>query len=419
MKIFHTSDWHLGHRLYERERTQEQQLALNWLIAQLRAQQAEVLIVSGDIFDQGNPPNSAREQYYNFLAELKHTYCRHVVIIGGNHDSPSMLNAPSAFFRHFNIHVVGAAASDPADQLIVLKDAKGQPECVVAAVPFLRDRDLHYSQAGEQVAEREQRLQAGIRAHYTQLAELAQPFANQGIPIIATGHLYAHGATTNEKKSNIYVGNQKNIAGTDFPAVFDYVALGHIHRPQKVAKLDHVRYSGSLIPLDFSELGDTKLVLSLDFIEAKDQQKSQVHLTELQVPTFRRLKQLSGSLEEVTTQLTKFLAKRSTATAASLEPLTPWLEVRVISEQPILQLREQLEEIIGEQPAKILAVKLERTLQQRTELDLPQPDLSELDVEDVFQRRCQGEAEEIPADYAALLDSFRALRSWKEERETA
>lgn len=417
MKVFHTSDWHLGHRLYERDRAGEQQLALDWLLEQIKLHQPDVLLVAGDIFDQSNPPNSARQQYYSFLAQLKNTPCRHVVITGGNHDSPSMLNAPAAVFRHFNIHVIGAASSELSDQLIVLKNDNGEPECVIAAVPFLRDRDLHYSQAGEQVKEREERLQAGIRNHYEQLAELAQLYANKSIPILTMGHLYAHGAATNEKKSNIYVGNQKNIKGTDFPAVFDYVALGHIHRPQKVAKLDHVRYSGSLIPLDFSEVSDEKLILSLDFNVAKGLKKSNVVVTEIHVPTFRRLKQLSGGLEEVKTSLTQFLARRSTETAGKLEPLSPWLEVRVTSDQPILHLSEQLKEIIGDQPAELLAVKLERNKQQRAELNLPQPDLSDLDVEDVFERRCQGDAEEVPADYEALLDSFRALRSWKEERE--
>lgn len=195
----------------------EQQSALNWLLDKIAVHKPDALIVSGDVFDQSNPPNSARQQYYNFLAQLKNTACRHVVITGGNHDSPSMLDAPAAVFRHFNIHIVGSATDQLADQLIVLKDENGKPECVVAAVPFLRDRDLHYSQAGERVEEREQRLQAGIRTHYEQLAELAKPYAQQNIPIVTTGHLYAHGAATNEKKSKIYVGNQQNIKGTDFP----------------------------------------------------------------------------------------------------------------------------------------------------------------------------------------------------------
>jgi len=244
-------------------------MALQWLLNTIKQEQIDLLLVAGDVFDVANPPNYARQQYYDFLAQLRGSGSGHVVIVGGNHDSPAMLNAPAAVFKHFNIHVIGAATADPSNQIIPLKSKDGTLEAVVAAVPFLRDRDLHYSQAGESAADREQRLQKGIRTHYQHLAGLVAGYQSANVPLLTTGHLYAHGASAEEKRSNIYIGNRSNIAGGDFPEQFHYVALGHIHRAQRVAGLNHVRYSGSLIPLDFSEMADNKGIFILDFTGAK------------------------------------------------------------------------------------------------------------------------------------------------------
>ncbi|MEL7220922.1 MAG: exonuclease subunit SbcD, partial [Bacteroidota bacterium] len=107
MKVLHTSDWHLGQKLLQLDRQEEFALALDWLLEVIIAEQIDVLLVSGDIFDIGNPPNQSRELYYNFLRRLLNSECRHVVITGGNHDSPAMLNAPRELLAAFNIHIVG------------------------------------------------------------------------------------------------------------------------------------------------------------------------------------------------------------------------------------------------------------------------------------------------------------------------
>lgn len=419
MRILHTSDWHLGHRLYDRDRGKEQQLALDWLLQTISEEAVDVLIVAGDIFDVGNPPNYAREQYFNFLARIKNTNCQHVIVVGGNHDSPSMLNAPAAVFKHFNIHVIGAATANPADQIIELKDPAGELCAVVAAVPFLRDRDLHYSQSAASVGEREKHLQNGIRKHYQQLADLVEAYSKHAIPILTTGHLYAHGASAEEKRSNIYIGNRSNIKAGDFPSVFDYVALGHIHRPQKVGKLAHVRYSGSLIPLDFSELGDQKQVFILDFIDAKSATKtaSKFQLQSLALPTFRRLKQISGDFESVKIDLEKFLAKRAVRPTESQEHLPPWLEIKVQSDRPILLLREQLENIIGDRAAQLLAVKLERSDTLRAAEALPIPELTALDIHQVFELCCTEKAKLDKEQLQGLKDSFLELQNWHQEQQ--
>jgi len=94
MKILHTSDWHLGQKFISKERTEEHEAALKWMLQVIDKQEVECLIVSGDIFDTFNPSSVAQNLYYDFLEDLRETKCKYAIIIGGNHDSPAMLNAP-------------------------------------------------------------------------------------------------------------------------------------------------------------------------------------------------------------------------------------------------------------------------------------------------------------------------------------
>ncbi|MEM1123432.1 MAG: exonuclease subunit SbcD, partial [Bacteroidota bacterium] len=128
MKILHTSDWHLGQRFLSNDRREEHQLALDWLRKTIEKEAIDLLIVAGDIFDISNPPSSARTMYYRFLADLRATNCRHIIIVGGNHDSPSMLNAPKEILEMLNVHVVGAATEKMEDTIIELRGANGQLE---------------------------------------------------------------------------------------------------------------------------------------------------------------------------------------------------------------------------------------------------------------------------------------------------
>ena len=141
-------------------------MALDWLYQTIEKEKVDTLIVAGDIFDIGNPPSYARTLYYRFLTKLQGSCCRHIVIIGGNHDSPSMLNAPKELLHILNVHVVGAATDDIADEIVELKDAEGKLEAIIAAVPFLRDRDIRHSVSGESGLERIAKVQEGIVRHF-------------------------------------------------------------------------------------------------------------------------------------------------------------------------------------------------------------------------------------------------------------
>ncbi len=274
LTILHTSDWHLGRRLYGRMRYEEFEAFLNWLKETISAQQVDVLIVAGDIFDTMTPSNKAQALYYEFLGKVSTLCCQHIIIVAGNHDSPTFLDAPSNVLKFLNVHVIGTACEDLNDEVLVLNNNHDQPLCVIAAVPYLRDRDVRGSSAGESSDSKDANVIAGIRAHYDEVASIAKTCQRglikvhqRHIPIIATGHLFAAGSQTTEDDGvrDLYVGNLGKISAEMFDDCFDYVALGHLHVPQRVGGCEHIRYSGSPIAMGFGEARQQKQVLLIQF----------------------------------------------------------------------------------------------------------------------------------------------------------
>ena len=279
LTIIHTSDWHLGRRLYGHMRYDEFEAFLSWLQDTISAQQVDVLIVAGDIFDTMTPSNKAQALYYEFLGKVSKLCCQHIVIVAGNHDSPTFLDAPSNVLKFLNVHVIGTACEDLNDEVLVLEDSNSEPLCVIAAVPYLRDRDVRGSKAGESADSKDANVIAGIRAHYDEVASIAKDCQHQlsethqrHIPIIATGHLFAAGSQTTEDDGvrDLYVGNLGKISAEMFDECFDYVALGHLHVPQRVGGCEHIRYSGSPIAMGFGEARQQKQVLLIQFGDVAD-----------------------------------------------------------------------------------------------------------------------------------------------------
>lgn len=400
MRVLHTADWHLGQRFIHHDRTQEQTLALNWLIDTLETERVDVLIVAGDIFDVSNPPNSARELYYNFLSRLLKTSCRQVVIVGGNHDSPGTLAADSELLKNLQIHVIGAMPADRREALLVLQDAQHAPAMIVAAVPFLRDRELMYVVAGESADQRAQRLRAAVRDVYTELAGHIEALGLPDLPVIATGHLYASGALGADKQDNIYIGNCENIDAQEFPHIFDYIALGHIHRAQAVGGRESVRYAGSMIPLSFSETQDSKSVYLVDF------DKQQPHIRALPVPLFRRLKTIQGDWASIMPKIHAFAERRD-------DPLYPWLEVVVEADRPIPGIQQELEEYCATLPVELLKIRILQSPAAAGDwAAVAEPQLQELTAREVFLQKCDPQASLPQEEKQQLLDTFRELEEW-------
>lgn len=404
MKILHTSDWHLGQKFLTNDRKAEHEKALDWLHQTILKEKVEVLIVAGDIFDIGNPPSYARTLYYRFLTKLQGSCCRHIVIIGGNHDSPSMLNAPKELLHILNVHIVGAATDDIMDEIVELKDEKGKTEAIIAAVPFLRDRDIRQSISGESGLERIAKVQEGIVRHFQKAGTAVQSFAHQKIPIIATGHLYAKGALASDKQDNIYIGDIENIEGDNFPKVFDYVALGHIHRAQLVGEQQHVRYCGSIIPLSFSEIQDSKIVLLLDFAEKKLAQ-----IQEIKIPRFRELVTFKGDLASIKGKLERFDKKRK-------GELKPWVDISIEMEENIPNLDGEIRAFAKDFWMDILKIRIRRP-HTALESMAAEVSLDDLTPEDVFLKKCDSGGDMPKTEKIELLGTFKALQDWMITRE--
>ena len=274
LTLLHTSDWHLGRRLYGKPRYDEFKQFLDWQLQTLREQKVDVLLIAGDIFDTTAPSNQAQNLYYDFLSQVCHTDCRHVIIVAGNHDSASFLEAPKQLLKAFNIHIIGSMTDTPTDEVITLSDKAGQPELIVMAVPYLRDRDVRTVGHGERLEDKERKLTQGIKAHYAQIADIAIAQQAQlhakykrSIPIVATGHLFTVGGQTMEGDGvrDLYVGSLGSIGAEIFHPQIDYVALGHLHIPQAVGGQPHIRYAGSPIAMGFGESRQQKQVHLLRF----------------------------------------------------------------------------------------------------------------------------------------------------------
>jgi len=270
MRIIHTSDWHLGQYFYGKSRANEHQQFLHWLLAQVKEHNINAIIVAGDIFDTATPPSYARQMYFNFISELQYLDCQ-LIVLAGNHDSVSMLAESKELLSALNTQVIAnvtdtSITSNLAEQVFAIKDKQENVQAVICAVPFIRPRDVIKSQAGQSASDKSKSLQQAIVEHYQQLFDQAQKLIEENnleVPIIATGHLTALGVTTSDSVRDIYIGTLEALPSNAFPAA-DYIALGHIHRPQKVGKTEHIRYCGSPIALSFDEAKHDKRVLLVD-----------------------------------------------------------------------------------------------------------------------------------------------------------
>lgn len=413
MKVLHTSDWHLGRSLYGQRRYAEFDAFLAWMLNALREQRTDVLLIAGDIFDTTAPSNHAMQQYYRFLRQAADTGCQHVVIIGGNHDSPTFLNAPRDILKMLNVHVVGAKTDDPAEEVLRLDDTDGRPLALVCAVPYLRDRDIRTAEAGETIDDKEQKLLDGIKAHYQAVTDAGELLRGElekhykaDIPLIGMGHLWAAGARTVEGDGvrDLYVGSLAHVGTDIFPVTLDYVALGHLHVPQAVGGQNHVRYSGSPLPMGFGEAKQQKSVCTVIF------EGRQADIQQLDIPCFQRLRQLSGGLASLQAELQSLLADGEST----------WVEIIYTGTDIVPDLREQLLEALTDDVGNLIT--LLRVKNQRKDLhtlhaEESEQTLDDLSPQEVFQR-CL-DAHEVPDEQRPeLLHLYQDILKQVQEMDT-
>ena len=300
MRILHTSDWHLGRMLYSKKDRQEEHTSfLNWLLDTIQENKIELLIIAGDIFDTASPSITSQKIYYDFLIKVKNTGCENVIVVGGNHDSPSFLNASKDVLAAINVSVIGNASENIADEIVVIKNGNNEPAVIVCGVPFLRERDISRFTDGENYTDRSKRINGSIKKHYEEIASLAVGMSDElgyKIPIVATGHLTVAGGKRNDDDGvrETYIGNIEAVGIDIFPETFDYVALGHIHIPTELE--NHIRYCGSPIPMGFGEAGQTKCVYIIDFYKEKN-------IETIEIPVFQKMEKIVGNKETIESRL--------------------------------------------------------------------------------------------------------------------
>jgi exonuclease SbcD len=392
MKIIHTADWHLGKRLHKQDLIEEHQLFFEWLIKTIKEREIDVLLIAGDVFDLSNPPTEARALYYWFLRQMIEQKCK-IIITGGNHDSASMLNAPKDILSLLDVVVVGGATANIEDEIFDLR------EVIICAVPYLKDMDIRQAVEAEGVNGRVEAVRNGIKNHYESLAAYCRE-NHATTPVIAMGHLYAQGSITSESEREIQIGNLAAFGESDFSETFDYVALGHIHRPQRVGGKEHIRYSGSPIALSFSEKSDLKIVIELEIELGKIKR-----IEEISVPKFRVLKKIGGDFIKVKSLLTDF---------SHDSILKAFLEVEVIEESHNPLLIRELNEIVSvfnDDRACILKQKIKFTneVSSTDELFHEGQNIDDITETEILLKRLEKENGLSEAHRILLMEAFTEL----------
>ncbi|MDP2748291.1 exonuclease subunit SbcD [Pseudomonas sp.] len=405
MRILHTSDWHLGQHFMGKTRQAEHQAFCAWLIEQVREQAVDAVLIAGDIFDTGAPPSYAREQYNRFIVELRGTGCE-LVVLGGNHDSVAMLGESKTLLAQLGTRVIPGVCEQLDEQLLVLHQRDGQPGAILCGIPFIRPRDVLLSQAGQSAQDKQQSLQQAIQQHYQNLYALAEAKRAElggDLPIIATGHLTTVGASASDSVREIYVGSLEAFPTSAFPPAA-YIALGHIHRPQKVGGLEHIRYCGSPIALSFDEARQQKEVLLVELDSSALRQ-----ITALPVPRFQLLLSLRGSLKELEVQI-----KQAAEQGRAEQPV--WLEVLVGTDDYLSDLQLRIAALCEGLPVEVLRIRRERGNASASLQGQAKETLDELSVEDVFAQRLSSESLDN-AEQQRLLGLYQQVVSELREGE--
>ncbi|WP_322862420.1 exonuclease SbcCD subunit D C-terminal domain-containing protein [Aeromonas allosaccharophila] len=404
MKILHTADWHLGHQLHGHDRRFEHDAFLDWLSDTLKAREIDALLVAGDLFDTANPPASAWQQLYRFLARLRAEMPRlNMVLIGGNHDSPSKLDAPHELLRAFDLHLVGSISRDSegkleTDRLLVpLQDKEGKIAAWCAAVPFLRSSDLRV----EPLAEGQDRLIEGVRQIYAEVLAEGRARCGEELPLIAMGHAYLAAGQLSELSERRVLGGNQHALPADLFAAADYTALGHLHLAQSPA--EGVHYSGSPLPLSLAEANYNHKVLEVTFDGG-----TLAGLERIPVPRAVEMIRLpQSSLDDALNAIA------SLELPACPQEAQPFLEVRLQLPKPEARIRERILAAIADKPVRLARISTQYQGSGEGLADgRERRRLDELSPTEVFrlcyQRQFEGEPEaQLVASFEEILEQVK------------
>jgi len=403
MRVIHTSDWHLGHQLLGVSRENEQRIFLEWLLQTLHESSADALIVAGDIFDTANPPAWAWRLLYQFLAKVKQQLPQlDLILVAGNHDSPSKLDAPDHLLKAFDINLIGSLPRDKNNQLdvdkliIELTDSTGKVAARVAAVPFLRPGDLDLASIDDDC---DDKLIAGVERVYQQLAEVIVEKNDSDQASIAIAHAYLVSSTISEmSERRILGGNQHALPIETFAQNFHYTALGHLHKPQQLGGRA-VHYCGSPIPLSLSERDYQHQVKLVEFSGSALQS-----VTPIIIPRVVDMISVPHKPEPLET----VLALLNDLNLEIKEPdFQPLLEIKVLLDKPQAMLRDKIMQALMDKPVRLVKISTSYIEQENSTLAFDGKKLEQLQPEHVFSLKYRQQYGEEPSqDY---VEAFASL----------
>lgn len=341
LTLIHTSDWHLGHELHGHARDAEHDAFLAWLLDQLDAQDADALVVTGDVYDVANPPVAAMRRLYSFIAAAtQRRPALRIVILGGNHDSAARINLPAALVDQDRVHFIGAlprleGAPHIDGLLIPLVGNTGEIGAWLGAIPFCRPGDLGAE---------------SLQSLYAAVSEGGAARAGD-LPLILTGHLHVSGGAVSElSERRIVIGGEEAQAAQLFDDRATYVALGHLHRAQDISGPTRIRYAGSPFPLSATER-DYRHSISVCRVSP-----GQVAPEISEVPIPRPVNFLAVP-DRGAARLDAVVAQLETLALEELPPeLQPFLEVIVEVDGPEPQLQSRILAALEGKPVRLTRI---------------------------------------------------------------
>ena len=355
LKIIHTADWHLGQSFFGYDRQPEHTAFLKWLAETVADRQIDVLLIAGDVFDVANPSASAQRQFYHFLKEINLANPGlQVVVVAGNHDSAARLEAPNPLLEELGIAVVGVVKRNESGEidfnslLLPLRHRDGSVQAYCMAVPFLRQGDYPPTDQKDQNT-----YVAGVERMYRGLYEFAMEKAGTELPLVAMGHLHVLGVelSDDDRSERVIMGGLESVTSDSFPRELAYTALGHIHKAQKVGGREEVRYSGSPLPMSFSETNyrHQVVLVTLDG-------RTPASIEPLIIPqtvALMRVPKVPVPPAQVLEALRALPDKLETDSACAL---APFLEVRVLLTEPAPGFRNEVEEVLANKFVRLVSI---------------------------------------------------------------
>lgn len=390
MKIIHTADWHLGQTFFNYDRSREHAVFLDWLCSTIKERGTELLLIAGDVFDSPNPSAESQRMYYHFLKRVtEENRNLQIIVTAGNHDSAARIEAPAPLLNIFNIHISGIVhyrdTEIDYDKMIVPIANGG---CCLA-VPYLRQNDHPEAESYNE----------GVAMMY---AELYRRAAAKGYsPIIAMGHLQASGATVSvgDSSEHAIIGGMEGIEAQFVNEGIAYTALGHLHKAQRVAEKENIRYSGAPLPMSFAERNNKQSVTEVVIEDGECRIEK--------IPFDTPVKLLS--IPEKPQAIDEVLEELATLPDGEQNGNSPFLEVRVLITTVDPTIRQRIEEAIEGKAVRLARVEATSSITRQGEESKPMTyeDFKKIApvalMKDIYKKDTQ---EEMPEHLVKLLDEI-------------